>query len=185
MNFARLSPVQDAYQIDGRTHRIVLTHQDTAAARFSVEHVHEGIHLLGSALRGVQLSLASPRVERSCELDLPHLHRADPREHDLILAFAAKTAIPGSRLLVSFGLGVNVEALDYRRVLELDLGPSWREMRVPIEFFHPAGPTTPFQSVLFEFKPANALDSWLREPRFLAMAGAESEILDRNTNSSQ
>lgn len=170
VNLARLSPVQDALQVDGRTHRLVVTHQDTSDARFWMEHVRAGLHFRGHALRGLQLTVEAPRAERGCELEVPHRHIAVIRPRRLVLAFAAKSAVPGSRLLASLGTRPPGSTEGFYRVSEINLEPDWREVRAEVNLFQPMGPVTPFRTILFEFKPANQIDAWIREPRFLTEA---------------
>jgi len=170
VNLARLSPVQDALQVDGKTHRLVVTHQDTAAARLAIEHVHAGLHFRGRALRGMQLTLEAPRAERSCEVDVPHRHSAEIKPQRLVLAFAAKSALAGSRLLASLGTRPPGSTDGFYRISEVELEPSWRDVRAEVTLFQPMGPVTPFRTLLFEFKPANQIDAWIREPRLLTEA---------------
>jgi len=170
VNLARLSPVQDALQVDGRTHRLVVTHQDTSAARFWMEHDRRGLHFRGHALRGLQLTVEAPRAERSCELEVPHRHSPEIKAQRLVLAFAAKSAIADGRLLASLGTQPPGSTDGFYRVSEVKLEPDWREVRAEVTLFQPMGPVTPFRTILFEFKPANEIDAWLREPRFLTEA---------------
>jgi hypothetical protein len=170
LDLARLSPVQDALQVDGKTHRLVVTHQDTSAAQFAMDHSRPGLHFRGRALRGLQLTVEAPRVERSCELEVPHRHTAEIKAQRLVLAFAAKSAIAGSRLLASLGTQPPGSTEGFYRVSEINLEPDWREVRAEVSLFQPMGPVTPFRTILFELKPPNAVDAWIREPRFLTEA---------------
>lgn len=170
VNLARLSPVQDALQVDGKTHRLVVTHQDSSAAQFWMEHRRPGLHFRARALRGMQLTVETPRVERSCELELPHRHTGQTQPRRLVLAFAAKSAIPGSRLLASLGTRPPGSTDGFYRVSEVKLERDWREVRAEVTLFQPMGPVTPFRTILFEFKPANEIDAWIREPRLLTEA---------------
>jgi hypothetical protein len=170
VNLARLSPVQDALQVDGKTHRLVVTHQDTSAARFWMDHSRHGLHFRGRSLRGLQLTVEAPRAERSCELEVPHRHTAETKARRLVLAFAAKSVVAGSRLLASLGTRPPGSTDGFYRVSEVNLEPDWREVRAEVTLFQPMGPVTPFRTILFEFKPASEIDAWIREPRFLTEA---------------
>jgi len=171
------SPVQYVNQLDGRTQRMVLTHQDTAQARFSVRHLHDGLHLEGSALRGLQLMELGPRMERDCELDFPHVHSSDIEENDLVVALAGKTARPGVNVIVSVGNPTPAgQPFSYRRLANLAMAEDWQEVRAKVDFWHPHGPhsaITPFPTILLEFKPPNSFDLAIRDLRFLAVPRAE------------
>lgn len=173
VTWPRLSPVQDAYQLDGRTQRLVLTHQDTFESRLYMHHLHDGIHLEGSALRGVQLTDLMLRLERDCPLDVPHRHPASLETEDFVIAFAGKTAHAGAKVRVSLGMGkLGGDHFAYQRVVEVPLTDDWKEFRSKVDFWRPTRPRsgiTPFQTLLLEFSPANVIDLAIRDVRLLAV----------------
>lgn len=167
VDLARLSPVQDAMQVDGHTHRLVVTHQETPDARFSLEHDRRGLHFQGRALRGLQLTLEDPRAERSCQPEVPHRHTVESKPRHLVVAFAAKSDVAGSRLLTSFGTKPPGSTDGFYRLTELQLDSEWREVRAEVNLYQPQGPVAPFRTLLFEFRPASKVDAWIRKPRLL------------------
>ncbi|HWA77708.1 MAG TPA: hypothetical protein VG937_35475 [Polyangiaceae bacterium] len=170
VDLARLSPVQDALQVDGRTHRLVVTRQETAAARFSLEHDRRGLHFQARALRGLQLTLEDPRAELGCEFEVAHRHPVEATKRRLVVAFAAKSAVAATRLFVSMGTKPPGSTDGFFRLAELELQPEWREVRAEVNLYQPQGPVAPFRTLLFEFRPPSKVDSWIREPRLLTEA---------------
>jgi hypothetical protein len=167
------SPVQDAYQVDDRIQRWVLTRQDTPQAGLVVRHLHEGLYFEGGALRGLQLTAFRPRLERDCPLDVPHRHSSLIEEDDLVVAFATRTARPGTAVAVSLeNPGPAGRGPIYRHVVDVAMTAGWTEARANVDFWRPHRPrsaVTPFSALVLEFKPANTFDFGIRDVRLLAV----------------